>query len=437
MEGGRSESNFSNGRAVRELTLAKPFFAAASSSWISKDWYVEESATKDDMDPRVWTGSRLRLRINTLGDPSDKPQLVYFELYSDNKRDHIITEADFGLTEGRRKLARSFNEASVVSARRKPKRRSLEISERPLIFSLFGRRIDENGYLVFCVEGSGFENITVGNGGEWGGECGGYLNDTALPHLFEDGLLSIVFGDLTDYPEGGYLTVDTFEQSSEVNRALQADVTPPRVGSKAERKGNGTIPIGECILFKEDGSFALKNTSTCAYQKFNPDDWDIEQNVNVTSDKMNPAGSGCNLIITELASPVDNTDARYVELFSDNCASETIGYNFKLVVIVAGSDIIPEEGIDLEGLKIGRDGFLVLCSTPEANDAYDNKCDYIVGRGTAVDNDGTKSIAIVYGPIIYDIYGEHCLDFDSSLQSLFSTSISLCNCHYYCFNSNQ
>jgi len=121
----------------------------------------------------------------------------------------------------------------------------------------------------------------------------------------------------------------------------------------------------------------------------------------------------CHLIITALSSAVDNTDAGYVKLYSDNCPGKTIGENFKLVVVVAGSDIIPEEGINLEGMTIGTDGFLVLCSTAEATVAYGGKCDLIVGKTTPVANDGDKSIAIVLigesvGPIIYDIYGEHC-----------------------------
>jgi len=120
-------------------------------------------------------------------------------------------------------------------------------------------------------------------------------------------------------------------------------------------------------------------------------------------------GDDCNLIITELASPVDNIDARYVEIFSDNCAGETIVDDFKLVVVEAG--VSSEEGIDLEGMTIGTDGFLVICSTEEANDVYACQCDFIAGEDTPVDNDGDKSIAIVLYGEIHDIYGEYCLDF--------------------------
>ena len=116
---------------------------------------------------------------------------------------------------------------------------------------------------------------------------------------------------------------------------------------------------------------------------------------------------------------MDNPDASYVEIFSNSCAGQVIPDDFKLVVIVAGSDIIPEEGIDLEGMTIGTDGFLVLCRTATANAVYGGKCDFTDGDGTAVDNDGTKSIAIVLfsqsgqKKKIFDIYGEYCLHFDS------------------------
>jgi hypothetical protein len=124
--------------------------------------------------------------------------------------------------------------------------------------------------------------------------------------------------------------------------------------------------------------------------------------------------SFCNLIITELASPIDNDNARYIELYSDNCAGRTIGDDFK-VIHYDGGDGKPEPmQIDLEGMVIGDDGFLVLCTTAEANVIYDGKCDVIVGKNTPADNDGDESVAIVLetpsGDLgIVDIYGESFL----------------------------
>lgn len=77
-----------------------------------------------------------------------------------------------------------------------------------------------------------------------------------------------------------------------------------------------------------------------------------------------------------------------------------------------GGDGNPEPvQIDLEGLVIGHDGFLVLCSTDQANLKYDGKCDLVVGLNTPVDNDGDKSVAIILEypssePGIIDIYGK-------------------------------
>jgi len=56
---------------------------------------------------------------------------------------------------------------------------------------------------------------------------------------------------------------------------------------------------------------------------------------------------------------------------------------------------LPAGQVSLEGLTIGEDGFLLLCSTETSNTAYDDKCDVIVGPKTAVDNEGDESVAIV------------------------------------------
>jgi len=411
LEGGGSESNFSEGRAVRELTLAKPFFAAASSSWISKDWSVfpnecnNKSATVQDMDPRVWIGSPLVLYINKLSDPKDNKNNRFIELYSPNRKDHVITADDFASKRIEGRLlspSRCLPETPktccpgpcVVSKTKGKGGRLLEdsASAEPssdllseTAFSLVGFTIDKYGYLVICKNET---EIPGRNGGNWDGQCGGFLGSDELDTMSKDNLSMIMFDE---FP---FRVLDIYSK----------DYTD---GLATRIEGNCPMPV------------------------FNPEYWEIKQNV--SSAEMNPAGSGCNLIITELASPEDNTDARYVELYSDNCSGKSIGYNFKLVVVVAGSNI-PEEGIDLKGMAIRPDGFLVLCSTAEANDAYDNKCDYIVGRGTAVDNDGTKSIAIVLTVLdgkvdvieeIYDIYGEHCLYFDSVMILCFDKYLTL------------
>ena len=320
------------------------------------------------MDPRVWTGSPVVLYVRELADPSDGKGNRFIELYSPNKRNCKIPchGGREGNDDDNPTAAPSFQPSTyqLVIGEKRGKKKKTSIS-------LAGKRIDENGYLVFCKEGA------------WDGRCGEALSTgTKEIKLKPTDSVAIVIGN---YPSN-YDIVDIY--------------------------GSFDKSYDDSQNFK-DGRAVRKATATCPLPEFNQDDWVVQ--ANMTTDEMNPGGSewwDCHLIITELASPVNDTDARYVELFSDNCPGKPIGDNFKLVVIVAGSDIIPEEGIDLKDLKIGRDGFLVLCSTPEANVTYVGNCDYIVGKDTAVDNDGYNSIAIVLigesdGPIIYDIYGEH------------------------------
>ena len=121
-----------------------------------------------------------------------------------------------------------------------------------------------------------------------------------------------------------------------------------------------------------------------------------------------PTKDTCNLIITELGVPDDIVDAVFVELFSDNCNTEFIDSNFKLVSGTDKSALLAAPGIDLNALKIGSDGFLVLC-TDAAKEQFGEKCDHIVD---ALDRDiKNKATAIVRFDVgdtneIHDIYGE-------------------------------
>ena len=107
--------------------------------------------------------------------------------------------------------------------------------------------------------------------------------------------------------------------------------------------------------------------------------------------------------------PDDIADAVFVELFSDNCNSKFIDSNFKLASGADKSALLASPGIDLNSLKIGSDGFLVLCTTAAFHVFRGDKCDHYVD---ALDRDiGNKATAIVRfdgGDTneIHDIYGE-------------------------------
>jgi hypothetical protein len=124
----------------------------------------------------------------------------------------------------------------------------------------------------------------------------------------------------------------------------------------------------------------------------------------------NIPATNCNLVITEIASPSDSLNGRFVELFSDNCAGKTIGDDFELVHYGADGTLL-DDPLDLEGVTIGEDGFLVLCISEEANMIYGaNTCDVIIGQGTPSDNEGFETVAILErkngGHITIDIFGK-------------------------------
>ena len=106
--------------------------------------------------------------------------------------------------------------------------------------------------------------------------------------------------------------------------------------------------------------------------------------------------------------PDDIADAVFVELFSDNCNSKFLDSSFKLASGADKSALLASPGIDLNSLKIGSDGFLVLCNDA-AKEQFGEKCDHIVD---ALDRDiANKATAIVRfdgGDTneIHDIYGE-------------------------------
>jgi hypothetical protein len=118
----------------------------------------------------------------------------------------------------------------------------------------------------------------------------------------------------------------------------------------------------------------------------------------------------CNLVITEVASPSDSIDGRFVELYSDNCAGKTIGDDFELVHYGADGMLF-DDPLDLEGVTIGEDGFLVICIKEGANIIYGaNTCDIVVGQDTPADNEGFETIAILDRnngvPVTVDIFGK-------------------------------
>jgi hypothetical protein len=126
-------SNFAGGRAIRSPSAKKP-----SKVWNPDDWWIVPGNNGDDvlsvtdMDPREWNEFPLILIITELADPLDNKLNRFIELYSPNKSNYEIVE-DLILVR--------YEDATGIP-------RSI-----PYI-NLKGMVINQDGFLVLCVEGS-------------------------------------------------------------------------------------------------------------------------------------------------------------------------------------------------------------------------------------------------------------------------------------------
>jgi hypothetical protein len=358
-------SDFTDGRAVR----LKPLVPSNSGElWKPKEWIVYPSndgkgtVGPEGMDPRVWINPVILTEIT---DPN----------HSTPNEDEVprFIEMFFADTHVRGKnIPDDLKLVVFPGASKEP--------DWSTAFDLKGKYIEFDGFMTICNEA----------GMAYYGQLCDFMapsGKSAPPDNVGCYNVAIVQGDETSYN-----IVDMYGVVGLNCQGTEFDFTDAR----AVRLTNATYPES-------------------SWQKYH---WQIIKGAD--RDMADPhqwvddiLPSFCNLIITELASPVGNANARYVELYSDNCAGRTIGDDFKLIHYDGGDGQPESVEIDLEGMVIGDDGFLVLCSTEQANTIYDGKCDVIVGRNTPVDNDGHESVAIVLesptGELgIIDIYGK-CL----------------------------
>merc|ERR1712176_361996 len=119
-----------------------------------------------------------------------------------------------------------------------------------------------------------------------------------------------------------------------------------------------------------------------------------------------------NFIITEIIDPVNKPTHRYIEIYTPNCAGQVIIDDLWIVKYrkdkTNPSYVNP---INLKGLEIPDDGFMVFCATQEGNAFYNGSCDFVTHDGSAADSDGRDNICIIRGSIdtdfeILDIFGK-------------------------------
>lgn len=113
-----------------------------------------------------------------------------------------------------------------------------------------------------------------------------------------------------------------------------------------------------------------------------------------------PTRNPCNLysvIITELASPYNYPNGRYIELFfGSQCGKYKIPRDIVVVRWPKGQQNPSPVTIPLKDVTIPDDGFLVICASYAANNIYGfGTCDMAPGFRTPADVEGTDTIAVV------------------------------------------
>jgi hypothetical protein len=109
-------------------------------------------------------------------------------------------------------------------------------------------------------------------------------------------------------------------------------------------------------------------------------------------------------LVTEVANPAGDPDARFVEILFNDCAGRTIKDEIHVVRWPRNS-VGPPVTISLKGFYVPTDGFVVICANDPGD--YCDKPNINVGG-----NDGNDAVAVVEGPedkpdefSIIDIYG--------------------------------
>ena len=169
-------------RASRDESHSSP-----SRVWQPQSWIVEDKANSTDMESTIRSLEliRLRLILNELFNPIDDGRNRLIELFSPNKKNYEIEE-DL-------KLVRNSTNGDIFE------------------MNLKGKRINEKGLVVFCLDNSErFMN------GTWKGLC-----DYALDHTVESVVANMTFFDAF------YIIEEGEEDNSEaVNQQLSRKLLP-------------------------------------------------------------------------------------------------------------------------------------------------------------------------------------------------------------------
>jgi hypothetical protein len=224
-------------------------------------------------------------------------------------------------------------------------------------------QVDTNGFIVLC------NNKDNGNFIYGAGTCDG---------------VSIGSGGPT------YSGKDTFVLTLGGDTSKAIDI----YGNKELNRDTQNIFDGRCVR---------KTSVRTPRPLWNVDDWIIFKGTSDTSQMdphvwtvVDPITYDCKLILTEISDPQNEPLARFVEIYSSDCAGKIIPYGYRLVHFV-GSSIQISGAISLSGQLIPADGVFVTCASNTATNVYGpGTCQLIPSFGNnAANNSGRDNVAII------------------------------------------
>jgi hypothetical protein len=132
-----------------------------------------------------------------------------------------------------------------------------------------------------------------------------------------------------------------------------------------------------------DGRCVRKLSVSVGKASWSESDWIIARGSSTTSDmdpriwnNDEPISYSCTFILTEIANPSNITEARFVEIFSPDCAGQAIPPGYRLVYYRRNSSLHAVD-IVLSG-QVPDDGILVVCASASGGNVYGSeRCDLI------------------------------------------------------------
>lgn len=241
---------------------------------------------------------------------------------------------------------------------------------------LKGKEVDSKGFMTFCNAAAmdAFQD-----------ECDFWANTLVNSLEFGCDSIAIVQGN-----EESFTVIDMYGVTGNIGLCISKkhDFRDGR----AERKIDATEPktvwdVNDWII-----------TPIASRWHIDADIWDNQDN--------DPICNPRDVLITEVADPAGASQARFVELYFEDCAGKMIPEDIRLVRYT-GDSLVPGPPIHLIDEDVPADGLLTIFATNQGDVAYD---DIIAGVDSAADVDGGDKVAVIdgpysNGPVLLDVYG--------------------------------